>query len=191
MTGILLLINLIIIDKKDDIYIGQNTWTALQTMNRVYKVYDLPLHMENGEIIPGRLQGFSSYPARISSGDDYYTIGDHMVVPETTIGFTNPELYRYMNGKAVMQWARNLLANRLAKYDSDRCMINRSPKDWCLTMAKYNNGCYPNQWMILDYDYLVEGKGLKEGGFYIIELIPGFYHYQDMSEYCLLDEVMN
>ena len=42
----------------------------------------------------------------------------------------------------------------------------------------------------LDYDYLVEGEGLKEGGFYIIELIPGFYHYQDMSEYILVYVLM-
>lgn len=84
-------------------------------MNRFFKIYDLPLHMKNGEIIPGRLQSFSSYPARLSSGDDYYTIGDHMVVQETTIGFSNKELQKYMNARAVMQWARNILANRLAK----------------------------------------------------------------------------
>ena len=50
-------------------------------------------------------------------------------------------------------------------------------------MAKYNNGCYPNQWMVLDYDFFVKGEGLKEGGFYIVEIIPGFFHYKDMSEY--------
>ena len=49
-------------------------------------------------------------------------------------------------------------------------------------MAMYNNGCYPNQWMVLDYDYFVKGEGLKEGGFYIVEIIPGFFHLQDMSE---------
>ena len=109
---------LMIVEEKDDIFIGQNTWTALQSMNRLYKIYDIPLHLESGEIVPGRLQAFSSYPARITSGDDYYTIGDHMVVQETTIGYTNKELQKYMNGKAVMQWARNSIANRLARYVS-------------------------------------------------------------------------
>ena len=83
-------------------------------MFKIYKVYDIKLK-EGTAVIPGHLEGFSSYPARISSGDDYYTIGDHMVVQETTIGNFNHDLDKYMNGKAVMQWARNLIANRLAE----------------------------------------------------------------------------
>lgn len=82
-------------------------------MFKVYKIYNMPLHTTSG-IIPGCLQAFSSYPARISSGDDYYTISDHVVVQETTIGNFNKEREKFMNGKAVMQWARNLIANRLA-----------------------------------------------------------------------------
>ena len=82
-------------------------------MFKMHKIYDLPLSTKNG-VIPGRLQAFSTYPARISSGDDYYTIGDHLIVQETTIGNFNKDLEKYMNGRAVMQWARNLIANRLA-----------------------------------------------------------------------------
>ena len=104
------------IDDKQEILMGQNTWLALQTMHRVYKIYDIKLTEEDGKtVIPGHLSGFSSYPARISSGDDYYTIGDHMVAQETTIGNSNPDLYKYRNGSAMMQWARNILANRLAE----------------------------------------------------------------------------
>ena len=83
-------------------------------MFKIYKIYDIPLK-EGSSIIPGHLQGFSSYPARISSGDDYYTIGNHVVVQETTIGNFNKDLEKYMNGRALMQWARNLIANRLAE----------------------------------------------------------------------------
>ncbi len=82
-------------------------------MFKVYKIYNMPLHTASG-IVPGRVQAFSSYPARISSGDDYYTINDNVVVQETTIGNFNKELEKFMNGKAVMQWARNIIANRLA-----------------------------------------------------------------------------
>ena len=104
------------LDDKQDIIIGQNTWSALHTMFRIYKIYDIKLTEEDGKtVIPGHLSGFSSYPARISSGDDYYTIGDHMVAQETTIGNSNPDLYKYRNGSAMMQWARNILANRLAE----------------------------------------------------------------------------
>ena len=95
---------------------GHNTWSALHTMFRQYKIYDLKFTEEDGKtLIPGHLQTFTAYPAMISSTDDYYTLGDHMVVMETTIENYNPDLYKYQNGSAMMQWARNILANRLAE----------------------------------------------------------------------------
>lgn len=95
---------------------GHNTWSALHTMFRVYKIYDLQFTEEDGKtLIPGHLQTFTTYPAMISSTDDYYTMGDHLVVIETTIENYNPDLYKYQNGSAMMQWARNIIANRLAE----------------------------------------------------------------------------
>ena len=99
---------------KQDLIVGQSTWSALHTMYKMHKIYDIPLRGPSG-VIPGHLQSFSTYPARISSGDDYYTVGEWMVVQETTIGNYNDDLLKYVNGKAVMQWARNLIANRLAR----------------------------------------------------------------------------
>ena len=93
---------------------GHNTWFHLHTMHRIYKIYDIKLKEENGELIPGHLQTFSSYPATINSSDDYYTMDNHLVVIETTIENYNPDLYKYQTPQAVMQWARNLIANRLA-----------------------------------------------------------------------------
>lgn len=150
-------------------------------MFKVYKIYNMPLHTATG-IVPGRLQAFSSYPARISSGDDYYTVGDHVVVQETTIGNFNKEREKFMNGKAVMQWARNLIANRLATLERVAAVMCRSPQEWCRLYAAYNNGCYSNQWMVLDYDYFTAGIGLKAGGFYMLEQLPGYVRYEDMSE---------
>ena len=155
---------------KQDLIVGQSTWSALHTMYKMHKIYDIPLRGPSG-VIPGHLQSFSTYPARISSGDDYYTVGEWMVVQETTIGNYNDDLLKYVNGKAVMQWARNLIANRLA----------RSPREWCKLYAEYNNGCYNNQWMVLDYRFFTPGKGLSEGGFYILEQIPGYVEYYDMT----------
>lgn len=62
-------------------------------------------------------------------------------------------------------------------------LMNRNPQDWCELLARYNNGCYPNEWMVLDYNYFIPGKGLKKGGFWLIDTIPGFHHMEDMSEY--------
>ena len=97
-----------------ELLVGQSTWSALHTMFKLHKVYDLPLRSRQG-VIPGRLTAFSTYPARISSGDDYYTVGESTGVQETTIGNYNEALNRFVNGSSVMQWARNLVANRLAR----------------------------------------------------------------------------
>lgn len=63
----------------------------------------------------------------------------------------------------------------------------RSPREWCKLYAEYNNGCYNNQWMVLDYRFFTPGKGLSEGGFYILEQIPGYVEYYDMTT-CLSKE---
>ena len=105
-----------LLDDRSDLIMGHNTWSALHTMFRVYKIYDLKFTEEDGKtLIPGHLQTFTTYPAMISSTDDYYTLGDHMVVIETTIENYNPDLYKYQTPRAVMQWARNIIANRLAE----------------------------------------------------------------------------
>ena len=49
--------------------------------------------------------------------------------------------------------------------------------------AMYNNGCYNNQWMVLDYRYFEPGKGLEKGGFFLLEQIPGYAKYWDATEW--------
>ena len=59
----------------------------------------------------------------------------------------------------------------------------RSPKHWCELYAKYNNGNYANEWMVIDFDAFVPGYGLKKDGFWMIEQLPGYVHMEDMTEY--------
>ena len=58
----------------------------------------------------------------------------------------------------------------------------RSPEDWCVLYARYNNGCYANQWMVLDSAYFEPGVGLKRGGFWLLEQLPGYVRKEDLTE---------
>jgi hypothetical protein len=65
-------------------------------MLRIYKRYDLPLYLDGtttSSIIPGRTVTFSSYPASLFSGDDFYQLSSGLVVLETTLGNNNQSLF--------------------------------------------------------------------------------------------------
>ena len=58
-----------------------------------------------------------------------------------------------------------------------------SPSSWCHYYARYNNGCYANQWMVLDYNYFIPGYGLRQDGLWLLEQLPGYVHMEDISKY--------
>lgn len=103
-----------------DLLIAQETWSSLSSMLRIYKMYDLPYTLRGGggpaaERVPARRVSFSSYPGVLNSGDDFYVTSAGLVVQETTIGNSNPELVRaYVSPLTVPEWKRNIVANRLA-----------------------------------------------------------------------------
>ena len=71
-----------------DIYLAQATWSDLGSMLRVYKLYDFPFSLDgtSNQTVPAVRSSFSSYPASIFSGDDFYVLSTGLVVEETTIG---------------------------------------------------------------------------------------------------------
>lgn len=66
-------------------------------MLRVLKRYVFPYHLtassKVSELIPGQVAAFSSYPAYLHSGDDFYVLSSGLATLETTIGNSNPELW--------------------------------------------------------------------------------------------------
>ena len=60
---------------------------------------------------------FSSYPGTIFSIDDFYVLSSGLVVTETSIANSNPELYKFVDqpDKIVLEFIRSLVANRLAR----------------------------------------------------------------------------
>lgn len=159
-----------------DLLMSHDTWNTYQSMLRILKRYNFAYRRSPTEksVIPGRIQAFSSYPGSIFSGDDFYILSSGLVTMETTIGNSNDDLWKFVKPQdVVMEWLRNIIANRLAE----------NGRDWADIFSRYNSGTYNNQWMIVDYKLFVPGEGqMKQGLFTVLEQIPGMIVTADKTE---------
>ncbi|XP_077600710.1 putative phospholipase B-like 2 [Stigmatopora nigra] len=159
-----------------DLLVSHDTWNTYQSMLRIIKKYTFAFKVSPlvNLILPGQVQAFSSYPGSIFSGDDFYILSSGLVTLETTIGNNNPALCKSVKPTGtVMEWLRNIVANRLAV----------TAKAWAEIFQKYNSGTYNNQWMIVDYNHFTPGMtAVKEGLFVVLEQIPGRVVYTDKTE---------
>lgn len=149
-----------------ELLISHDTWSSYQTMLRIIKKYKMPFKtFPAGDVIPGEVQAFSSYPGTIFSGDDFYILSSGLVTIETTIGNNNAHLWSFVKPYgSVMEWLRNIVANRLATTGAE----------WAATFKKFNSGTYNNQWMIVDYNFFKPGKSDIENNLLtVLEQIPG------------------
>ena len=76
-------------------------------MLRVLKKYILPLKTLTGNssnVIPGSVATFSSYPTYLHSGDDFYILSSGLVTQETTIGNSNPALWRFIKPEGEVRF---------------------------------------------------------------------------------------
>lgn len=156
-----------------DLLIGHNTWTSYVNMLRIFKLYDFKFSMSstNKNVIPGHTQAFSSYPGRLFSGDDYYLLSSGLVTMETSIENTNPDLWKFVTPKCVMENARVVVSNRLAT----------SGGEWISYFKVDNSGTYNNQWMIVDYQRFVKGETPPGGLLWVLEQMPGCSAFQDQT----------
>ncbi|XP_076841458.1 putative phospholipase B-like 2 isoform X1 [Brachyhypopomus gauderio] len=159
-----------------DLLVSHDTWNTYQSMLRIMKKYNFSFHIfpKDKAVIPGSTQVFSSYPGSIFSGDDFYILSSGLVTMETTIGNSNPDLWKFVRPSgAVMEWLRNIVANRLA----------RSGKEWVDIFSRFNSGTYNNQWMIVDYKNFIPGAPkMNQGLFTVLEQIPGMIQTADKTK---------
>ncbi|KAE8634193.1 hypothetical protein XENTR_v10002223 [Xenopus tropicalis] len=116
-----------------DLFVSHDTWNTYQSMLRIIKKYTFPFQMtqNGGPVVPGWVQTFSSYPGTIFSGDDFYLLSSGLVTLETTIGNSNDALWKYIKPQdSVMEWLRNIAANRLAT----------GGQEWASIFKKFNSG---------------------------------------------------
>ncbi|XP_049619775.1 putative phospholipase B-like 2 [Syngnathus scovelli] len=159
-----------------DLLVSHDTWSTYQSMLRIMKKYSFAFKVSpsNNLILPGQIQAFSSYPGSILSGDDFYILSSGLVTQETTIGNSNPALWKFVQPTGtVMEWLRNIVANRLAV----------TATAWAELFSQYNSGTYNNQWMIVDYNNFTPGKtNIMEDLFVVLEQIPGKIIFMDKTE---------
>ncbi|XP_063310769.1 putative phospholipase B-like 2 [Pelobates fuscus] len=159
-----------------DLLVSHDTWNTYQSMLRIIKKYVLPFRSSptGGSTVPGSVQTFSSYPGTIFSGDDFYLLSSGLVTLETTIGNSNPLLWKYIQPQgSVLEWLRNIVANRLAT----------GGQEWAKLFEKFNSGTYNNQWMIVDYNKFRVGQATAPAGLLtVLEQIPGMVVTADKSD---------
>uniref|UniRef100_A0A3B5MEP5 Phospholipase B-like n=1 Tax=Xiphophorus couchianus TaxID=32473 RepID=A0A3B5MEP5_9TELE len=156
-----------------DLLVSHDTWNTYQAMLRIMKKYIFAFKTSPlNDSLPGGTQAFSSYPGSIFSGDDFYILSSGLVTLETTIGNSNPALWKFVQPTGtVMEWLRNIVANRLAT----------TGQDWAEIFSKYNSG-YNNQWMIVDYNLFTPGQtDIKDGLLVVLEQI-GLVLYRDKTQ---------
>jgi len=156
-----------------DIFTSHVTWNSLQAMLRLQKRY-ITAFTHDGAPIAGNEQTFSSYPAAITSLDDFYTVGSGLVTMETTIGNGNPDRWEYVQPEGqVLEYIRVAVANRLAT----------NGKEWTEIFSKFNSGTYNNQWMIVDYNKFTPLQPVAPDTLWVAEQLPGLIVSKDMSQH--------
>jgi len=146
-----------------NLFMAHTTWEDFVEMLRIYKVYDLDFY--------GARVSFSSYPAVITSIDDFYTTSNKLAVTETTNGIFTQDLYNKIVPQALLSWVRALQANMGAK----------SCAEWMNIFGRYNSGTYNNQWICVDYNLFKPGHSLAPGTLWIGEQIPGLFMTKDVT----------
>ncbi|XP_044131264.1 putative phospholipase B-like 2 isoform X2 [Bufo gargarizans] len=159
-----------------DLLVSHVTWNTYQSMLRIVKKYTLPFRSNpsGDSVVPGSVQTFSSYPGTIFSGDDFYILSSGLVTLETTIGNSNPDLWKYIQPEnSVLEWLRNIVANRLATGGSE----------WANIFKEFNSGTYNNQWMVVDYNKFNAGSPETPRGLLtVLEQLPGMVITADKSD---------
>jgi len=154
----------------NDLFCGHNTWDSYQSMTRIFKRYTFP---SSDPIVKSSQVLFSSYPATLSSVDDFYVTSSNLFVTETTNTNIDMILYELLTPKSVMSFARAIVANRLSS----------NAPDWVSVFSKYNSGTYNNQWIVVDHNLFTPGMTqLKPNTVWIAEQIPDYIESGDVTD---------
>jgi hypothetical protein len=147
-----------------NLFLGHVTWEDFVEMLRIYKVYDLDFY--------GTRVSFSSYPATLTSIDDFYVTSNKLAITETTNGIFTQELYSQIKPQALFSWVRAWQSN----------VASTSCAQWMSIFGQYNSGTYNNQWICADYNLFTPGHSLKPGTLWIGEQIPGQWVTADKTD---------
>ena len=153
-----------------DLYFGHNTWNTYFSTIRLIKEYNFNF---NNRWVRSKNIIFTSYPASLSSIDDFYITSHGLIAIETTNSMYNDSLYSEINPNTLFTCERAMICNR----------ISNSSKEWAENFAKYNSGTYNNQFMILDKNKVnLVNKSIEQDAFYIVETLPGLVKINNVTD---------
>ncbi|PVD33062.1 hypothetical protein C0Q70_08510 [Pomacea canaliculata] len=143
-----------VLPDNSDLYVAQDTWNNYQGMLRILKVYNFSFSLVDGTSVK-------------------YLVNIILKVSmETTIGNSNPDLWKYVTPESVLEGIRSVVANRLST----------SGSQWASIFSAYNSGTYNNEWMVIDYKKFIPGaKTLMQGLLTVLDQIPGTIQVDDLT----------
>ena len=154
-----------------EVYFGHNTWGDYFISIRIIKEYNLNF---NNKWVKSKNIIFTSYPATMSSLDDFYVTSHGLIVIETTNSFYNDTMFKEVIPESLFTSERAMISNR----------ISNSSKEWVENFIKYNSGTYNNQFMVLDKNKVnLINKTIDYDAFYIVEQLPGFTKINNVTSF--------
>lgn len=156
-------------DDQSEMFMAHNAWFVYSAMLRIWKVYEMPLRNSDSKTT---VTSFSSYPATLSSLDDFYMMRDSQIVMlQTTNNVFNSSLWDLIVPQSLLAWQRVRTANQLAS----------TGPDWYKIVQKHNSGTYNNQYMIIDTKLFTPGQALQPNTLFVCEQIPGMMQGSDVT----------
>ena len=139
-------------------------------MNRIFKEYNLNF---NHYSVKAKSVLFSSYPASLSSNDDFYVTSNDLNVIETTNMFFNKTFYQLVEPESLLTWQRVIIANRMSV----------TAKEWSSHFGAYNSGTYNNMYMVLDMKNIdLDNNSINNKTLYTVEQIPNLVKANDVTK---------
>ena len=153
-----------------DVYFGHNTWNSYFSYIRIIKEYNFNF---NNRWVRSKNIIFPSYPATLSSLDDFYISSHGLISIETTNTLFNDTLFSKISPNSLFTSERAMISNR----------ISNSSKEWVDNFIKYNSGTYNNQFMVLDKNKVnLINKKIDQDALYIVEQLPGMAKINNVTD---------
>ena len=153
-----------------ELFAGHSSWFSYSSMLRIFKHYNFGLNSPN---TASRTLSFSSYPGLLSSLDDFYMMHDSgLMMVQTTNPIINKSIYSKVTHDSLLAWQRVRTANQMA----------HTGEEWAQPIKWPNSGTYENQYMIVNMNLFSPGKALPPGTLWVIEQIPGYVEYADVTQ---------
>ena len=154
-----------------DIWFGHNTWNYYNLMIRIFKEYRFVTNKGNEK---SKTIAFSSYPASLSSVDEFHVMDSNLTEMGTSIDILKSNLYNSITHESILTWIRQIVANRLAS----------SAEEWTKIFQTGNSGTGNEQAIILDMNKIdLKNKKIEDKSLMIIEQMPNYTETVDVTEY--------